>query len=136
MAASLVEVNYSVLDVATFSIGAIGIVVAPLVAFLAAKRTSAGRIATSEAADLWNESQKIREFLSDQLISLRQELAAATEEAKAEISRLEHSIYLKDHELLEATSEISRLSIEIVRLGAEIVAKNHIIKKYNEQNLG
>lgn len=97
----------------SMAIGLIGILGAPLLAFWAARRTSSGRIATSDATDLWNESQKIRDFLNHQVTGLRAELTKVTEEARSEIVRLEGL-------LVEKEIEIVKLSMMIVERDARV----------------
>lgn len=105
-----------------WSIGAglVGVVVAPLLAFWAARRTSSGRIATSDATDLWNEGQKIRDFLNSQVTSLRADLDRVKQESAAEISRLEALLREKDLEIVKLETILKERDARIFRLEALI----------------
>jgi hypothetical protein len=98
------------------ALGILGVVMAPIFAFFAARRTSSGRIATSDATDLWQESQKQRDFLNEQVNSLREEIAQAKEESRAEISRLEALVMEKEIEIVRLSTIIQERDIRICRL--------------------
>lgn len=61
-----------------------GVLVAPVLAYLAAARRLSGRIATSEASSLWAESASIREDYRAQLASER----ARTDELEDRVAEL------------------------------------------------
>lgn len=90
------------------ALGVFGVFVSPLLAFWAARRTSSGKIATSDATDLWNESQKIREFLNQQVTELRAELDQVKEEARSEIARLESLVQEKESEITQLRALLNR----------------------------
>lgn len=56
-------------------IGAIGAVTVAVGTYLVARRQGSGKIATSDAATLWSESQAMRRELREEVVMLRQELA-------------------------------------------------------------
>lgn len=58
-------------------------VVAALVGYLAAARQFSGKIESSEAESLWNESRSIREYLNDQVRLLNQRIAALEDQLRA-----------------------------------------------------
>lgn len=96
--------------------GALGVLAAPLLAFWAARRTASGRIATSDATDLWAEGQKIREFLGTQVSELRGELNKVRDEAREEINRLEGLLVEKELEIVKLTTMIAERDSRITRL--------------------
>lgn len=100
------------------AVGLIGVVVAPVLAFWAARRTSSGKIATSDATDLWNEGQKIRDFLNKQVSDLRQDLDRVKAESAAEIDRLELALLEKDKEIIRLETIIVERNARIERLEA------------------
>lgn len=100
--------------------GLAAVIVAPLLAFWAARRTSSGRIATSDATDLWNEGQKIRDFLNKQVSDLRADLDRAKAESAAEIDRLEAALLEKDREIIRLETIIKERDARIERLEALI----------------
>lgn len=56
---------------------------AAIAAWLVARRKASGRIETTEAATLWEESQAMRKELREEAVVLRQEVLAMREEAVA-----------------------------------------------------
>ena len=59
--------------------------------YVVARRRSSGRIATSEAADLWQASESIRHDLTEDVRALRQEVASLRSEniaLRAELSAI------------------------------------------------
>jgi hypothetical protein len=72
-------------------IGGAGAVAAAFITYLVARRQSSGRIATSDAATLWAESQSMRKELRDECESLRGEVGTLRGEVvflRGEVSRL------------------------------------------------
>lgn len=63
-------------DLTPIVVGLTGAVGVPLVTWVVARRGRSGRIDTSEAADLWAESQAMRQELRDEVSRLRADLAA------------------------------------------------------------
>jgi hypothetical protein len=90
--------------------------VGPLLAYIAATRKLSGKIATSEAADLWAESGKIREDYRNRLghADLR---AAALEER---VARLEHRNSELARENFDQARRIDTLERENAALKAQI----------------
>lgn len=98
------------------AVGLAGVIVAPMLAFWAARRTSSGKIATSDATDLWNEGQKIRDFLNKQVADLRADLDKAKTESGAEISRLESMLMEKEREIIRLATILGERDARIARL--------------------
>jgi predicted RNase H-like nuclease (RuvC/YqgF family) len=72
----------------TFAVG----MIAPVGAYLMAARKMSGKIATTEAHDLWEESRAIREWSSARIDKCDEEIArlqSELREAKIRISELE-----------------------------------------------
>jgi Co/Zn/Cd efflux system component len=63
-------------------------VVAPFGAYLAAAHKMSGKIATSEAAQLWDESRAIREWSAARIDKCDEEIARLTEQLKMARARL------------------------------------------------
>lgn len=59
----------------------LGSAVAGVLAYMAARRRSSGRVDTSDAKDLWAESNAMRRELREEVIALRGQLASAHAEA-------------------------------------------------------
>jgi len=57
-------------------IGLIGLLIGNVVTYIVARRNKSGRIISSEAESLWQESSRIRADLMSQIESLRKELWA------------------------------------------------------------
>lgn len=57
-------------------------------AFLIARRTGSGTIKTSQASDLWTESQQMRSALRDEVTELRSQLR----DALSDVTRLQTKI--------------------------------------------
>ena len=76
--------------------------------YVVAKRRSSGRIATSEAADLWQASESIRHDLTEDVKALRMERASES---------IRH-----DEDLKALRTEMASLRAENIALLAEIAA--------------
>jgi len=63
--------------------GLLGVITTSLVTYLVARRSKSGQIISSEAADLWAESGKIRTDLQSELERLRIELRASRADLRA-----------------------------------------------------
>lgn len=61
-------------------------------AYLGVRRKSSGRIGTSEASDLWAESQAIRRELRDEVALVRKQALDADTECKRQIDELRRQI--------------------------------------------
>lgn len=69
--------------------------------FLIARRTTSGRIGTSDAASLWAESQAMRRELREEVIALRADNAALRQEVarlRDEVAGLRREVEAKDDE--------------------------------------
>lgn len=69
--------------------GMVGIVISAVVTYLVGRRSKTGRVATSEAADLWNESKAMRQELREEAASLRSGTAVLV--ARVEALELENA---------------------------------------------
>lgn len=65
----------------------IGLAVTGLVGYLGIRRVNSGSIKTSEAEDLWKESQLIRKELRDEVTKLRKELEECYEKCRKAFRR-------------------------------------------------
>jgi chromosome segregation ATPase len=109
----------------------VGAVIAPLLTYLVAARKLSGKIATTEASDLWEESRSIREdltkrneYLRDLLDRYEQRLDAA--EAKlGELEERNHVLYLENVDLRAKVNQheqtISKLKAENTKLRKRIL---------------
>lgn len=61
-------------------VAVVGAGIAAMVTYLVARRTSSGRIGTSDAATLWAESQAMRAELRGEVVSLRAEIFSMSKE--------------------------------------------------------
>lgn len=68
-------------------LGFLGVALTALVTYRVAARQSSGLIRTSEAADLWEESTKIRQELREEVTMLRERVAGAEKDAKLALHR-------------------------------------------------
>ncbi len=60
---------------------------APIATYLISQRKISGRVGTSEAAQLWDESQSIRKALREEVSGLRQEVAELRDKVDAANAR-------------------------------------------------
>lgn len=60
--------------------------------YLVARQKSSGRIGTSEASDLWAESQAIRRELRDEVTALRNQIRSDEDECARQITLLQQQI--------------------------------------------
>lgn len=67
----------------TLLVTLIGIVLAPALSYLAIKLTKSGRINTTEASVLWDESKAMRDAYRDEAVQLRSETVALRAECQA-----------------------------------------------------
>ena len=88
-------------------VGMGGIAITALVTYLVARRKGGGTVRTSEAADLWGQTQALLHQLSDE---------AAASRAEAAASRSESSALRK--ELEEVRQELRALRDQLVRIQA------------------
>lgn len=102
-------------------------IISGVVAWLIARRTTSGKIDTSEAAKLWDEGTVMRKELRDEVILLKQQLndaiAAVTglnREIKASRSETEHA----REETRQSRSETRILMEQIELLHAEVQTNN------------
>jgi len=79
-------------------LGVAGVGVTAIVTYVVARRTTSGRVETSEAATLWAASEQMRKELRDELVAARAQVI--------ELLRQNESLHRQITELLE---EIDRL---------------------------
>lgn len=66
---------------------ALGLVLSGIAAYLGIRRVNSGSIKTSEAQDLWKESQLIRKELRAEVSKLRKELEECYEKCRKALGR-------------------------------------------------
>jgi hypothetical protein len=88
-------------------VGLAGIAITALFTYLATRRKGGGTIKTSEAADLWGQTQALLHQLSDEAVTSRAESAASRAES-AELRK----------ELEEVRRELRTLRDQLVRIQA------------------
>jgi septal ring factor EnvC (AmiA/AmiB activator) len=76
-------------------IGALALVIGAVLTYRLGKRAKSGKVETSEAADLWEESRSIRAEQRAEISGLRDDIAAVH----------------KEHEQCEADLKVSRMAI-------------------------
>lgn len=79
----------------TTVIAILAAIAAPLGAYLVAARRFSGRIESSDAKELWEESRSIRDWSQDRIRELTREVAQLREElrvARGRIAELERSV--------------------------------------------
>lgn len=106
----------------------IGVVAAPLLSYLVAKRKSSGRIETTDAERLWTEAESLRRAYKDERFEDRVELQAMRAElaslrAELAVARAELAAALP--ELAAARAEANALRIEVDQLRTALTEKGH-----------
>lgn len=94
----------------------LGVVIGAGVTWLIAKRKSSGNVETSDAADLWRESQDMRSFLHAEVVELR----ARRSELEQKIIQLEASRDTLVSDLHQARQELEQCNRQIDALRAEV----------------
>jgi regulator of replication initiation timing len=82
----------------------LGIIVGPLVAYIVAARKLSGKVATSEATDLWEESRSIREDYADR-IKVLNEVVKRCEGRIDELEERNDKLYLENGNLKRILEE-------------------------------
>lgn len=90
---------------ATFLVALAAVVVAPLVGYVTATRKLSGKIATSEAGQLWEESKAIRDDYRDRLV-LTDTRTAALEARVAALEKLNNELMRENADLRERVSSL------------------------------
>jgi len=83
-------------------IAVLTIIFAPLLSFLIARRQFSGKVASSEASELWAESKAIREYA-----------VLRAEACEKENDRLEAELQVAKVELMQARERIAKLETRI-----------------------
>lgn len=92
-------------------VAAVAAVAGPLCAYLVAAKRFSGKIASSDAADLWKESSAIREWSGTQITAL-----------SSNVARLEQRVQALEGSNEELSRENSRLVRENERLNGQVRA--------------
>ena len=124
------------IDPSVALIGVIGVIVGPLGAYLLAARKLSGKVATSEATDLWAESKSIRDWstarigaLDAELVVLRTRISLC-EQQNESLSRENRRLMEQVHELNDT---IGALRTEIVALTGELRLSRDRVKELEDE---
>lgn len=93
-----------------------GTVVGGLVTYFVARRNTSGTVSTSQAAELWAESNKLRA------------------EYKDRAEKLEHRLQEVNNQLSEVVTQLNTLKIDSVGMENRIQELQRIIKELREEN--
>lgn len=96
-----------------------------IVSFLIARRTSSGRISTTEAATLWQESQTMRHELRDEVAKWQ----AKAETLEAKIDTLEQENTQLRLDALQCKQEAHRLSDELAEVQRQLAQMRRPARK-------
>jgi chromosome segregation ATPase len=114
----------------------IAAIVGPLGAYLLAARKLSGRVATSDATDLWAESRSIRQWSTariealDMEVSLLRTRIGLVEQQNDALARENSRLMEQIHELNETIGE---LRAEIVALTKELRASRERVKELEDE---
>ena len=113
-------------------LGLIGVAIGAYVSWHVSKRENSGTIATSKAADLWEEGAAIRTDLRSEIIGLRSQLT----EASLRIRDLVEQIGAANMLAREAREDARLLKIETIQLRADVAAVHVEVKTGNALTMG
>jgi chromosome segregation ATPase len=101
----------------TIVVGILGVVLGPLAAYIVAARRFSGKVTTSEASQLWDESKSMREDYRERLRLAGEDIARLAER----ISRLEEANDVLRGEVrhLETSNEELRIENAALKLKVE-----------------
>lgn len=88
-------------------LGIIALFAGPLVTWLIAARQFSGKIATSDATDLWAESRSIRDW-SQKRIDQLNELVSHLETRVVDVERKNHQLTLENDHLLQKVGDLEK----------------------------
>jgi hypothetical protein len=91
-------------------LGIIALFAAPLVTYLVAARQFSGKIATSDATDLWEESRSIRDW-SQKRINELNDLVVHLERRVAEVEVKNHGLTLENDHLLQKVGVLEKENV-------------------------
>lgn len=94
-------------------------IVGGFVTWLVARRQRSGRVDTTEAHDLWAESQTMRQELRAEISTLRtrlNEVEAELTETKSKLSESEYTAALLRNEVRELRSALGVTSLDVLAL--------------------
>jgi len=108
--------------VTTELLAVVAVLIAPLVGYLAASRRLSGKIATSDAEQLWAESKAIREDYRGQIISANKRVARL-EERVVVLEQHNSDLSAENEELRKQVAEykvkVQKLQARVTHLEAE-----------------
>ncbi len=81
----------------TLMLGALGVFAGPVLTYIIATKKLSGKIATSEASELWDEARQIRMEYREEIVRLREseaECKTMLDKVKAELTKLQEQIDL------------------------------------------
>lgn len=107
----------------TAVVGAIGATAVAFGTYFVARRQGSGRIATSDAATLWAESQAMRRELREEVVGLRKEvlsLRQALDSTRSQLTAAHAEAGTLRHELGEARKQVDGLTRELRRLSGQM----------------
>lgn len=110
-------------------------VVATLGSYLAASRRLSGRIATSEAASLWEESRSIREEYRERLAAAEAR-QAKLEERMADMEQLNLKLSRENSELKIRNRELVQLCERLQDKIDQLVRENRSLKETIRKVIG
>lgn len=93
-------------------LGFVGVISASVGTYLVARRKTSGSIDTSDATQLWAESQAMRKELRDEVIACRKEIEAL----KQTITELEQEKVLKETKIKKLLAQIKALETRIKKM--------------------
>jgi chromosome segregation ATPase len=115
---------------ATLVVALVGLIGGPLVAYFGVARRASGKIGTSEAGQLWEESRAIRDWATERINELN-EIVRRLEKQVADLQRRNESLHLENGRLTETLDEheqtIAELRSQVHRLSDD----NERLKKEN-----
>lgn len=86
------------------------------VTYFVARRISSGRVATSDASDLWTESQSMRRELRDEVKELRSMIT----DLKQKIDALETEKFVSIQKIIELQQKVELLKDKVKKLENKI----------------
>ena len=116
----------------------VAVLIAPLVGYLAASRRLSGKIATSDAEQLWAESKAIREDYRGQIISANKRVARLEE--RVVVLEQHNSDLSAENEVLrkqvaEYETKVKRLQARVAHLEAENARLNTLLSTQAHETL-
>lgn len=124
-------------------IGATGAIVGGYFGYKAIRRTSSGSVATSDAATIWQQNTDLRDYLTKEVVALREQLVAAIASVVDLTHQLEMAsqaqrgatleIELAREETRRAREETARLASVIATIHDDVRANNVLAAQVHEE---